>query len=432
MDSESPLLIGFGEVEFTPQPGLELQGQMYQRIATGARDPLVACAVALHQEEETAVLVTADVCMLPTAFVKQVQQAWQDRTALSARSLLIHATHTHDAPAAWNGLNTAVDHDFLDALKTAILESAYTALTHLEKCDLFAGNGHLEQMGWNRRAMMSDGSSKMYGHSEMPGFVGLEGPRDPVLPVLFARNRDGDITGIVTGFATHPNAIESAEVYSADIPGAVRRELKKLFGEHVGVLYLTAAAGNTSPSILNPLDTSQPWRGEAGLKRSGLYVCGEVAKVIACSMVPMVAPKLRLLRSTLEIPLRDWPQPGEPSSPPLDNPYYAQSKDQWVEHLHHSSPQETRINLLRIGDVVVCTNPAELFVEFSLEIRASSPAKVTFMSELTDGYVGYAPTPLAFSRGGYETWCAPTSQLDASAGDQIMQETTRLLQIAFE
>jgi len=85
------------------------------------------------------------------------------------------------------------------------------------------------------------------------------------------------------------------------------------------------------------------------------------------------------------------------------------------------------VNVIRIGDAVICTNPAELFVEFGLEIRRHSPARVTFVAELTDGYCGYVPTLKAFSRGGYETWPAPTSQLATCAGKQIVTATRRLL-----
>jgi hypothetical protein len=90
-----------------------------------------------------------------------------------------------------------------------------------------------------------------------------------------------------------------------------------------------------------------------------------------------------------------------------------------------------RLNVLRVGDAAVCTNPAELFVEYGLAFRERSPARVTLISELTDGYVGYVPTERAFARGGYETWAAPTSQLVPEAGEQIVRATQGLLEKAF-
>lgn len=428
----SQFLAGYSHTDFTPEPGLPLLGQMHQRLATGARDPLQSHAMAMCQGEQTVVLVAADICIMETGLIGEIQQEWARRTRLPAGSLIVHSTHTHDAPAATSLLMEEAKPEFVESLKSAILESAQQALAGLEPVEVFAGCGYMEQMGWNRRAMLENGTSKMYGHSELEGYIGLEGPRDPALPVLFTRNAAGEITGVLVEFATHPNAIEGASVYSADIPGAVRRHLKKILGENVAVVYLTGAAGNTAPSILDPFDASHPWRGDEGLERSGLYLAGEASKVIASTLHPMEEPVLKLEHAAIDIPLRTWPQPDEPTYPRSPgNPYYEKAEREWPEHLVNRNPVETRINVLRIGDAVLCTNPAELFVEFGLEIQAASSAKVTFISELTDGYIGYVPTAKAFERGGYETWCAPSSGMDPSTGDRIVETTKVLLNKLF-
>jgi hypothetical protein len=432
MPTTQDIQAGFAEVDFTPAPGLPLLGQMHQRIAIGARDPLLCCGVALRQGETTIVLVAADIGMLALPEVCAIQKQWHERTGLDGSTLLIHATHTHDAPAAFSELMEVADPQFLNDLQNAILQCALDALEKLEPVEIFASCGHLENMGWNRRAMLEDGSSAMYANSLTPGFIGMEGPRDPNLPVLFCRNASGEITGILLSFATHPNAIESATVYSADIPGAARRSLRKLFGQNIGVVYLTGCAGNTAPSVLDPYDESHPWRGDAGLERSGLYLAGEAAKVIASTLSPMQSPELKMQSDVLQIPIRQWPKPDEPTHPRSpDNPYYQRAEKEWPEYSRRNALTETRVHVLRIGDAVICTNPAELFVEFGLEVRENSPARVTFTSQLTDGYIGYIPTEKAFSRGGYETWCAPSSKLDVSAGSRIATATSQILREFF-
>lgn len=427
MDSKTTFLAGFAESDFTPEPGLPLLGQMHQRIATHARDPLMCSAVALRQGEQTVVIAAADIAMLDLAVINDLQARWAEKTGLPGRTLIIHTTHTHDAPAPFDQLMEDVVPEFVESVCNAILDAATQALEQLEPVELFAGTGHMEEMGWNRRAMLDDGTSAMYSNSKTSGFIGMEGPRDPALPVLFARNAAGEITGILLSFATHPNSIEGAYTYSADVPGEVRSNLKKLFGQGVGVIYLTAAAGNTAPSLLDPYDETLPWRNETGLVRSGLYLAGEAAKVIAAAILPMQEPVLALQSAALEIPLREWPQPGEPTYPRSPgNPYYERAERDWPEYVRQNSPEESRVNVIRIGDAVICTNPAELFVEFGLQIREASPARVTFISELTDGYVGYVPTELAFERGGYETWCAPSSKLHPDAGRQMAETAIEL------
>lgn len=417
----TPLLCGAAETTFTPKPGLTLLGQMHERIAKHVRDDLTANAVAFRQGRTTVVLVSVDICMLSDAFVRRLQKRFPYR-------LLLHATHTHVAPTVFDLLAAKADPKFVKAVETAILDAANRAVRDLATVDVFSGTGHMEHMGWNRRAMFADGTTRMYGNSTEPGFIGLEGPRDPALPVLFVPGKV-----VLVNFATHPNSLEGDYFYSADMPGEVRRQLKAVLGPKVVVVYLTGAAANTALNILDPFEPTHPWRDEAGVKRSGQYLAGEALKVIASTVRPMPAPQLRLAQTRLKIPVRPWPKLGaitEPLSRLTGREhhfrYYTAARAVWPVPV-----DPVMLNVVRIGDTVICTNPAELFVEFGLEIRRRSPARVTFISELTDGYCGYVCTKKAYSRGGYETWPAPTSKLAHNAGPQFVAATRQLLAKAF-
>ena len=435
MSDNIHLRAGFADAEFTPEPGLALVGQMHERRAKYARDPLMACAAAFSQQDRTVALVAVDMCVLSDVFIDQTQQLFSRQTGLPPRHLLLHSTHTHVAPAESGVLLAPVDEGFRQRLQQAILRAASEAIARMEPVQVYRGAGNMEHMGWNRRGMFADGTSRMYGHSQMPGFVGVEGPRDPTLGVLFARGGGSALRGVIVNFSTHPNCLEGESFYSADIPGEVRRILRQLLGPQVVVVYITGAAGNTAPSILDPYSSPQPWRGEAGLIRSGLYLAGEAAKVIASTLTPMADPVLRLEQTSVPIPRRPYPAAGHRNRynggwSRLADDYYARAETDWPARSR--SPLDVRLNALRIGDAAICTNPAELFVEFGLAIRDASPAKLTMIAELTDGDAGYVPTPLAFSRGGYETWAAPSSQLAEDAGDQIVSQTRQMLRQAWK
>ena len=434
------LKVGAAEVDFTPAPGLQLVGQMHVRRGAYVRDPLMANAVAFRQGRTAVVLVSVDICIMDDAFVRRVQKTFERRTGCAGGRLLLHATHCHVAPGVFRLLNDEPDPAFVARLEDAIITAAGRALEGAAAADVFSGAGIMERLGWNRRAMYADGSSRMYGNSDQPGFIGMEGPRDPTLNVLVARDASGAVRAVLVNFATHPNCVESESFYSADLAGEVRRQLKALLGPDVVVAYLTGAGANTAPSILDPHDPQQLWRGESGLRRSGLYLAGEAAKAIAVAVHPMQAPTLAVAETVERIPLRHWPKPEEPNFPeplrkggtwPDATEYYERARRQWKRRLTTLSPWSVRLHAIRIGDTAICTNPAELFVEFGLAMRAASPARVTFVTELTDGYCGYVPTPLAFSRGGYETWPAPSSQLAPQAGLQIVRATGSLLQNLF-
>lgn len=99
-------------------------------------------------------------------------------------------------------------------------------------------------------------------------------------------------------------------------------------------------------------------------------------------------------------------------------------------HEHEPLPvHELEIHLLKIGeDIAIVTNPTELFTEFGLEIKKSSPYKYIFVAELTNGYYGYIPTQKAFEEGGYEVKkMTDASFLSVDAGEKIVEASHRLL-----
>jgi len=427
--------VGTAWADITPDRPLPLLGQMHRRIPRHTHDPLTANAVAFDDGSARAVLVSCDLCFMPHELARRVQAACAERLDVDGRAVLLAATHTHLGPATAPFASDAPDEAYLARLEAVLVEVVGRAVEDLAEAELLAGAGWLDEMGFNRRGLHADGRADMYHGSWNADFAGVEGPRDGEVGVLFARTADGAVKAVVSSFSTHPNSVEGECFFGADVPGSVRRVLRGALGEDVGVVYLTGAAGNTAPSIMvdNPRNV-QPWRGEQGWRRSGWYLGGEILKVLAAAHQPMDRPPLRLAAGELAIPMRPWPEDFQPARKWSEGPwrdYYLANQADWPRLLREESPMPVRLNVLRIGEAAICTNPAELYVEHGLAIKAGSPARVTLVSELTDGYVGYVPTREAFGRGGYSTWPARSSRLVEDAGDRIVAETKRLLAEAF-
>jgi len=428
--------VGTAHADITPDAPLPLVGQMHRRLGEAIHDPLTANAVAFDDGAGAGpvVLVSCDLLWLAEPSTRAVQAACQAAHGIRGQAVLIAGTHTHLGPCTSAFAQDQPDEDYLAGLHPTLARLVGEAIADLEDAELFAGAGWIDAMGFNRRGLREDGRVDMYRGSWQRDFAGVEGPRDGEVGVLAARRADGTVKVVVSSFATHPNSIEAGCFYSADVPGAVRQVLRGALGAETGVVYLTGAAGNTAPSIL--IDNAanvQPWRGEAGWRRSGLYLGGEILKTLAAATEPMRDPVLRLAQATLPIPLRPWPDDFQPESwpPGPARDYYVASARNWPAMLRDESPADVHLNVLRVGEAAICTNPAEFYVEHGLAIKEDSPAAVTLISELTDGYVGYVPTRDAFDRGGYSTWTAPSSKLAVDAGDRMVAETRRLLAEAF-
>ena len=85
------------------------------------------------------------------------------------------------------------------------------------------------------------------------------------------------------------------------------------------------------------------------------------------------------------------------------------------------------VQAMRIGNVGIASNPAELFCQFGLDIKRGSPWKLTMVVELANGCCGYVATNEAFLGGGYEVRTARCSYLSADAGYRIADTSVHLL-----
>lgn len=102
-----------------------------------------------------------------------------------------------------------------------------------------------------------------------------------------------------------------------------------------------------------------------------------------------------------------------------------------AEEAQRSPTVDIALSVLALGDLALVCVPGELFAEYGLRIRQESPYPLTLVAELVNGWVGYLPTPKAFSRpGGYETKFISTSSLAEDAGELVASRAVRMLRAA--
>ena len=64
--------------------------------------------------------------------------------------------------------------------------------------------------------------------------------------------------------------------------------------------------------------------------------------------------------------------------------------------------KDTPISAIRLGDLKIVTNPAELFCEYQLDLKQKMGPK-TICVDLTNGGICYVPTKQSYILRGYET-----------------------------
>jgi hypothetical protein len=84
---------------------------------------------------------------------------------------------------------------------------------------------------------------------------------------------------------------------------------------------------------------------------------------------------------------------------------------------------EMELHVLRIGDVVVCTNSFELFTEYGLRIKARSKAVQTLVVQLCCKHSSYLATARAVQGGGYSV----DRGVGPEGGQALVDKTVELI-----
>lgn len=475
------LLVGWAVQDITPAPPVELFGQYYQRLARAVRDPLQAVAWALESPRgsarpEQAIFVGLDVCAIDRRLLAELRARVKPRLPdFDVRRLLLSAIHTHNAPQLFPAFN------WWTPAPGALSSAAYRAglIDRLERAVVQAWQrrrpggvswalGHAA-VGHCRRALYADGSAEMYGRTDRPDFIGLEGSEDPGVDLLFCWDARRRLTGLVVNLACPAQVMEATSVVTADFAGDLRRRLADRYGPKLPVLVQISPAGDQSPR-----DLARNYRGEPDMWNEGgvreIARRLEAAVVGACDAARDEArfdPEFRHAVQPLRLPLRratpgeyreacrrmkalQAREPADPRSPRAafnrfvaqvraneskggPGPYDSKLHDfvllrnneaviarYRMQDAHPDVPVE--LHALRLGEAAFATNPFELYLDYGQRIRARSPATQAFLVQLAGDCLGYLPSARAVQGGGYGALII-NGQVGPEGGDVLVDET---------
>jgi len=416
--------------------GDDLAGQLHRRFCERIRDNLEANVLYLADDRLALLLVSLDLAgLFEPAYMGALREAMGAAAGVAERNVIVTSTHTHDGPDTMGLLPDSVKNDaYLAMLHETLVDAAAEAADRARPARIGWAQGEAH-IGYNRRLCWADGSHSMYGDSTRADFTGLEGPDDPTHTVFFAVDEDDQYIAIIHANCSHATCVESASFASADFPGEARRLLRETLCEDLPVLYLQGAGGDVSP--WNELGAVRRWDGERRLKEVGALLAGETLKLL--HEAPLVAdPVFSHSWEDLTVPVRlpteealaearQVVAAGEEKSG--RGPYIlSRSGVLRLQEEFGDSPSEAlAIHAVRIGGYAILTNPCELYCQFGLDMRRRSPADVTAIAQLADGFSGYCPTIPGLMGGGYSGdaiyWC----RLEPYAGYKIVETSARLV-----
>ncbi len=466
------LRIGWAIEDVTPEGPVSLRGQYYERISEYVQSPLNVTALAIESSNESgnneqAIMISMDFAGPGTTLQDAIKEKVKEQIPdFNVAKLFLNGTHTHSAP------NTSSSTEYGQMLEDKMAKVAVAAWNDRKPAGISRALGYAV-VGHNRRVQYADGTTQMYGSTDREDYIGMEGPSDPGVDMLFCWDLDKKLTGIVMNVSCPSQVTEAKYYVSADYWGELRREMEARFSEDVYILPQCGAGGDISPRDLprgyksgepNMWDVSGAV--EIGRRLAGVIenAYPEARNAIQTDVVFkhaigfMDLPTRRVseeeyqeaVQTVKEIHSREsegntaWNrflkeiEENEKVKEygPWDNKLsdfgQLKKKEALVEKYKNQDNDpyfRIEVHAVRIGDVAVATNPFELYLDYGFRITGRSKAKQTFIVQLSSGGGGYLPTARALPGSGYS---AMVNRVGPKGGQVLVNETVDLINAMWE
>lgn len=459
----SELYIGTATVDITPPLPVALMGQFHLRIARQAETPISASVVVLEnrsggQTLETSIMVSCDLVYISAGIRDGVREKVKQKLPnLDVSKIVLNATHTHTAPVLEDesdevsflynipkeGVTTPAQYKemFTTRVSDAIVQawrgrSPGTVTWGLERAAI----------AYNRRAVYKNGTTVMYGRTDTPEFQNLEGYEDHDINTLFFWNDRKKLIAMAINVPCPAQEVEGRSHLNADYWHPTREALRKKYGNDLAILAMIGAAGDQSPHpmyrkkaeermrVLGQYDRMEDIarrivgavdRAYDVVKNEGVSDVKLIHKVAQLDLPQRIITRDEYFESQKVVEDTEAEIKADPRK--KDQLY---AKSTWFGdvmkryELQKNNPNptyKTEVHVIRIGDIVICTNQFELFTDFGIRIQARSKALQTFVVQLA-GPGTYLATDKAVKGGGYSAVCQ--SNVVSPEGGQVLVDET--------
>ena len=367
----------------------------------GIHDPLFVKACYINDGKTEVFLISCDLLGITNAQVENIKKRAME--SCGTANIIFGATHTHSGPTgspqfAWeeNMFDPLAMSEFDEKVALAMVNAKKRA----EPSILYNGFTSVPEVAKNRRA----------GETAV----------DNELGILWAKNSEGKITGIIVNYACHCTILDSSNyLISADYPGYIYQEAEKQF-PGVTAMFFNGACGDLNIGYSADASAFGANMGELRSFKNAEKMAGFIFEGIkrVINNPIEVEGQISFIYVTLELPSRNnlpslqslvsekesLEKAGQEDTDSQLKLVYTKALLGNVAHLcKNGQIVQGESVLMVIGKTVIITVPGELFCEIGMAIKnIFKPDKQAFLFGYTNGYVGYLPTKKAFLAGGYE------------------------------
>jgi len=431
---------GFARADITPPLGSPLAGYFHIRYAEGVLDPIELNAIAIRDDESTAVYITGDFVYTRIGAATVTRTKIAEMLGIPVENVAIQGLHQHTSLRIGGSefqKDTMKDPAYLDILERKYLDVAKMAVDDLADAVVSVAEKETsEPISFIRRYRMADGSTKTNPGYMKPDVVGPIGEADNTVRLIkFKREGKKDIA--LVNFSTHPDVIGGSKI-SADWPGFVRRMTEaRIAGTHC--ILVNGCQGDTNhidvskPTVATKDDPLATEKRYANSQRMGGIITDAVVELwdktvekkatpITCNNRIEYIPtntkgmdeieRYRQMKKDADAGLIKLAMgPKAEVSRVLQLP---------EEKLFQKVPAA----VIGFGEFAIAGIGGEPFTWYAKAAREAAPELYVIAACLVNGGEGYLPTEEAFDEGGYEAMTTRftksiATQIPAAVGDML-------------
>lgn len=428
------LRAGFAETDITPAIGKLMPGGFEPCVAIEPpRGRLKVTAMAVENNGTKMILVSADLLSMSVGYADRLRARISNRTGVPTENIMLASTHIHTGAAVDYQLWLCPPDEEVNTVTTeGIYQAAKRAWENLGQAKIGAGVGEERRYSFCRDIWMTDGTMEMNpSRKRRERMVKTATDPDYSVNVMRVDDPDGNIKAFLVNYANHPdcNATYKSS-FSADFPGALRRNLKRVYGEDVKVLFFNGTAGDINCyDFLHMTDRAFLGKGKCAPEAIGLGLASTVVQINTDIETEEADPYLAGMSANAVLDRRfaspeqvDWAK--KVSADP--DRYSGRDRAYALDYLTGEGLPPTvdfEIQTLRLGPWTIVGLPSEIFTDIGKEIKAKSPCPGTIVVELANGTHGYVATELAHKMGVYETnYCAINACTAPDSAPRIVKQ----------
>lgn len=410
------LKTGFSRLDVTPPLGSFVAGDFSARYSKAVYDPIYLNAVAISNEENTVIIISADFLQMRMKYADPIREKIAQRVNTSVENIMICCLHQHTSIVLKDGEhnNVVKDRAYMDMLERKFCDVAELAVNDMKEATVSTAIRETdEQIAFIRRYVMKNGAIET---NPIGRYKEVERPYceadNNVRLVKFCRKNANDIA--LVNFPTHADVIHQ-HVNSADWPGFVRSYIEKDL-DGVSCIVTVGFQGDS-----NHCDFTIPQY------KDGYEHSRHMGRVIADTVIKMwdktKSCEVDKINANYDIVFNKTRTDDEEKYEEykkIREDHYAgriQGTDYTllgkctrVVNLRNAPIyQKIPVTVINLGNIGFVGLGGEPFTKYGVDIRAAFPDRFIITSCCTNGGEGYLPTKKAFSEGGYEAGASPFS-----------------------